>query len=124
MNAGSFSITTASGATATINTAQGVFNTIGDVISAINAKEIGVTASINANGNGILLTDNTAGAGHLTVANVSGTTASDLQIAGTATTNTIDGSLQKTIAVTSTDTLATLQQKFKHWASAPCRPGE
>jgi flagellar hook-associated protein 2 len=113
VNSGSFSITTASGATATVDTTQGVFNTIGDIVSAINAKQIGVTASINANGNGILLTDNTTGTGHLTVANVSGTTASDLQIAGTATENTIDGSLQKTIAVTSTDTLATLQQKIQ-----------
>jgi flagellar hook-associated protein 2 len=114
VNPGSFSITTASGATATINTAQGVFNTIGDIINAINGKNLGVTASINANGNGILLTDNTTGAGHLTVANVSGTTASDLQLAGTATTgNTIDGSLQKTIAVSSTDTLADVQQKIQ-----------
>jgi flagellar hook-associated protein 2 len=100
---GSFSITTASGATATINTAQGVFNTVGDIINAINGKSLGVTASINAEGNGILLTDNTTGAGHLTVANVNGTTGSDLQLTGTATGNTIDGSLQKTIAVTSTD---------------------
>jgi len=114
VNAGSFTITTASGATATINTAQGVFNTIGDVISAINGKQIGVTASINANGIGILLTDTTTGAGHLPVANASGsTTASDLQIGGTATANTIYGSLQKTIAVTSTDTLASVQQKIQ-----------
>ncbi len=113
VSAGSFSITAASGATATVDTTQGVFSTIGDIISAINAKSIGVTASINANGNGILLTDTTAGAGHLTVANVNGSTGSDLQLTGTATGNTIDGSLQKTVAVTSTDTLASVQQKIQ-----------
>jgi flagellar hook-associated protein 2 len=96
-----------------VDTTQGVFTTIGDVISAINAKQIGVTASINSEGNGILLTDNTTGAGHLTVTDGTGSTATDLQIAGTATGNTIDGSLQKTVAVSSTDTLADVQQNLQ-----------
>jgi flagellar hook-associated protein 2 len=111
--AGSFTITAASGATATIDTTTGTFNTVGDIISAINAKGIGVKASINADGNGILLTDNSTGSGHLKVADLNGgSTATDLQIAGTATANTIDGSLQKTIAVSSTDTIADVQQKI------------
>lgn len=111
--AGSFTITAASGATATIDTTTGTFNTVGDVISAINAKGIGVSASINADGNGILLTDNSTGSGHLKVADLNGgSTAADLQIAGTATANTIDGSLQKTVAVSSTDTISDVQQKI------------
>jgi flagellar hook-associated protein 2 len=110
---GTFSITTASGATTTVNLAQGTFTRIGDVIGAINAKNIGVTASINANGNGLLLTDTTTGAGHLTVKNVTGTTASDLNISGTAAASTIDGAMEKTIQVTGTDTLATVQTKIQ-----------
>ncbi len=91
VNLGSFTVTNAAGTEATIDLSSGTFKTLGDVMSAINAKNIGVTASINANGNGLLLTDTTTGAGHLTVKDVDSTTAADLNIAGTATTNTIDG---------------------------------
>ncbi|HSU66715.1 MAG TPA: flagellar cap protein FliD N-terminal domain-containing protein, partial [Tepidisphaeraceae bacterium] len=70
---GKFQITNSAGVSATIDMSQGTFNTIGDVIGAINAKNIGVTASINANGNGILLTDSSSGAGPLTVKDVTGT---------------------------------------------------
>ena len=87
----------------------GNFNTIGDVIAAINATKIGVTASINANGNGLLLTDTAGGTGQADRQGVNGTTATDLNIAGTATDptgKTIDGSFEKTIAVNAADTLA------------------
>lgn len=110
---GSFSITNSKGQSATIDLTSGTFNTLGDVINAINTKGLGVTASINQNGNGLLLTDTLNGAGKLTVANVSGTTAKDLNIAGTATGNTIDGSFEKTITVSSTDTLASVQSKIQ-----------
>lgn len=110
---GEFQINNSIGGSSTIDLSQGTFNTVGDVIQAINAKNIGVTASINANGNGILLTDTSGGSGKLTVTNVGGdTTASDLNIAGTATGTTIDGGLEKTITVTSSDTLTTLQNKI------------
>ncbi|MDB5172872.1 MAG: flagellar hook-associated 2 domain protein [Phycisphaerales bacterium] len=110
---GSFKITNSAGISATVDLSSGTFTTVGDVMSAINAKQVGVTASINANGDGILLTDTAGGGTKLTVANVSGTTATDLNIAGAATTNTIDGSFTRTVAVTATDTLATLQTKIQ-----------
>lgn len=113
---GDFVITNSKGQQATVNLAQGTFNTLGDVINAINGKNIGVTASINSTGDGLLLTDTAGGASDLSVKDLSGTTAADLNIAGTATgtgaDNTINGSLTKTITVTSTDTLTTLQQKI------------
>jgi len=109
---GQFTITNSAGGQATIDLSQGTFNTIGDVINAINSKKIGVTASIDPTGNGLLLTDTAGGAGKLTVTNNGSSTATDLNIAGTATGTTIDGALQKTIAVSSTDTLATLQTKI------------
>jgi flagellar hook-associated protein 2 len=113
--AGSFSITNSKGASSTIDTTNDT--TIGDVINQINTANIGVTAGINQNGNGLVLTDTAGGTGELTVANTQGsTTATDLNIAtiatGTGAANTIDGALEKTIAVTSTDTLTTLQQKI------------
>lgn len=110
---GSFSITNASGASATIDLSSGTFNTIGDVLNAINAKNLNVTASINATGNGILLTDNSSGAGHLMVQGVNGTTAADLHLTGTASANTIDGALQTTIQVNAGDTLASVQAKIQ-----------
>jgi flagellar hook-associated protein 2 len=109
---GQFQITNSKGATATVDLSSGTFNTIGQVITAINSKDIGVTASINANGNGILLTDTAGGSTKLQVTDLGGTTAQDLNIAGTATGTTIDGGLQKTITVTGTDTLSSLQTKI------------
>jgi flagellar hook-associated protein 2 len=114
VSTGSFQITNSLGGSATVDLSQGTFNTIGDVIKAINAKQIGVTASINANGNGILLSDTSGGAGKLTVTNVTGTTATDLNIAGTATGTTLDGAQEKSITVASGDTLATVQQKIQN----------
>lgn len=110
---GSFSITNSKGQSATIDLTSGTFNTLGDVINAINNKGLGVTASINQNGNGLLLTDTLNGPGKLNVANVTGTTAKDLNIVGTATGNTIDGSMEKTISVSSTDTLGSVQTKIQ-----------
>jgi flagellar hook-associated protein 2 len=46
------------------------------------------------------------------VTDLGGTTAASLNIAGTATANTIDGAEEKSITVTSTDTLASLQSKI------------
>jgi flagellar hook-associated protein 2 len=110
---GSFQITNSQGVSATINLGSGTFNTLGDVISAINDKDIGVTASINSTGNGLVLTDTSGGTGEMTVTDLAGgTAAADLNIAGTATDNVINGAMEKTITVTSSDTLSSLQQKI------------
>ncbi|MGA3066323.1 MAG: flagellar filament capping protein FliD [Tepidisphaeraceae bacterium] len=108
---GQFQITNSAGVSATVTLASGT-TTLGDVITDINDKNIGVTASINANGNGILLTDTAGGTGKLAVTDLGGTTAASLNIAGTATGTTIDGALQKTITVSSTDTLSSLETKI------------
>ncbi|MGD0139798.1 MAG: flagellar filament capping protein FliD [Tepidisphaeraceae bacterium] len=110
---GQFQIQNSTGATATIDLTQGTFNTIGDVINAINAKNVGVTASINSTGNGILLTDTAGGTGTMSVSDLNGgTTAADLNLAGAATGTALDGAEQKTITVSSTDTLSSLQTKI------------
>ena len=97
---------------ATVDLTQGNEIRLQDVIAEINSKGIGVTASINTTGDGLLLTDAAGGTQKLKVDNVEGTTASDLNIKGTATATTIDGSFEKTITVNATDTLQTLQTKI------------
>ena len=109
---GKFTITASTGATSQVDLTGANFVTIGDVLKTINSRAIGVTASINANGNGILLTDTAGGPTQLKAVDDTGTAAADLNIAGTATTQTIDGAFEKTIAVTANDTLSTVQQKI------------
>jgi len=112
VGSGSFTLTNSAGISTTVNVTSS-FSTIGDVINAINAKDIGVTASINSKGNGILLTDSSGGGGHMMVEGVTGTTASDLNIAGTATNNTIDGAEEATVQVTAGETLSALQSAIQ-----------
>jgi len=114
INFGTFEIINSAGAGTTIDLGQGTYNTVGDVINAINAADAGVKASIDSTGNGILLTDKANGDNKLTVKDLNGTSAADLNIAGTATGTTIDGAFQKTITVSSTDTLTTLQGKINN----------
>ena len=58
------------------------------------------------------LTDSAGGTQKFKVEDVEGTAASDLNIKRTAIGTTIDGSFEKTIAVTAFDTLQTLQTKI------------
>jgi flagellar hook-associated protein 2 len=109
---GSFTITNAAGNTATVNLSNTTStSTVANVLFQINSKDIpGVTASINSNGNGIIVTDTSTGPGKLTIADTDGTTtAADLNIAGTATGNSINGAYEKTINVSANDTLSTVQ---------------
>lgn len=110
---GSFRITNAAGGQSTVTIADATGKNLGDIITAINGANTGVTASINANGDGLLLTDTSGGAGKLKVENVTGTIAKDLNIAGEATGTTLDGSYEKTVTVTATDTLQTVTDKLK-----------
>lgn len=110
---GSFRITNAAGGQSTVNIADATNKTLGDIITAINGANAGVTASINANGDGLLLTDTSGGAGKLKVDNVTGTTARDLNLLGQATGTTLDGSYEKTVQVLANDTLQTVTEKLK-----------
>ena len=72
---------------ATDNEAQ----SIGDVIDAINASNVGVEARINDTGDGILLTDTALGEETLVVEDISGTLAKDLNLTRSSETIDIDG---------------------------------
>ena len=108
---GSFTIVNSQGQSANVKITSSAV-TLGDVINDINAQNLSVNASINSTGDGLLLTDTSGGSGHLTVKDVNSTTAQDLNIAGAAGANTIDGSFTKTLAITSNDTLNTVAQKI------------
>ncbi len=107
-----FTLTDSAGKTADVDLSNGNTQTVGQLISLINSRGIGVTASINANGDGLLLTDTANGAAKLKVVDDSGTAAADLNISGTATATTLDGSYEKTITLDQNDTLTSAQNKI------------
>lgn len=61
---------------------------LNDVLEAINAAGIGMTASASANGLGIQITDSSGGTGNLQISDVSGHTARDLGIEVDSAANT------------------------------------
>ena len=90
ITAGSIEITDRNGVATTVDlsTAQ----TLGDVIRAIEASGAAVTATTNRVGNGLRLIDNSGGTGTLEVAESGGgTTALDLGLLGSSTTNELSG---------------------------------
>lgn len=119
VNSGEFKITAADGTSKAIDVDTTTDLHLSDVITKINSSfDVNgvqkVTASINADGNGLLITDNTTGATKMSIVDDGGSTAEDLGILGTATTNTIDGTQKKTIDITATDTLADVQTKINN----------
>lgn len=118
---GSFLITAANGVSGGINSNILELKTVGDVINAINALSIGVTAKINDAGDGIALVDQTGGSGRLTVADVgSSRAAKDLHLATASTDTTIggnpaqviDGSTAFKVTLDADDTLTDLVGKL------------
>lgn len=113
---GKFTITDSAGKSATITVDEDI-TTLGDVIKEINRAGIGITASLNATGDGILMTDTAGGTGRMAVTEGAATTAADLHLLTSATTNTdgnqvIDGSMTYTIELDADDTLTDLKDKI------------
>lgn len=109
--AGSIQITDRNGITFSVNLGQE--ETISEVLQDINgaASVAGsdLTAAINDNGNGILITSPT-GTGPLAVADLDGgTTAQDLNLAGTAAAGEMDGAFEHTITIEDDTTLDDLK---------------
>ena len=88
--------------------------TIGDVINDINNSGMAISARVNDTGDGILLTQ-TGGTGNMSVQDVNGgSTAKSLGIAGTFSNNQLDGSLQQSITIASTDSLSAIATKINN----------
>ena len=89
---GSFKVTDSLGKTSAVNLRVEGITTVGQLTAAINKLGIGVSASINEDGTGISVVDTAGGTETLTIEDVGiGRSASDLGIAGEATTKTIGG---------------------------------
>ncbi len=76
---GTLQITGTSGQKGTLNVTNSI-KTVGDLITAINALGVGVTAQIDTNGDGISLVDTSHGSGTLSVTAGSSTTAASLHL--------------------------------------------
>ncbi|MAE64180.1 MAG: hypothetical protein CMJ18_07875 [Phycisphaeraceae bacterium] len=109
---GQFVITDSAGTSATVDLTQGNEVTIGDVLAEINSKGLLTNARINDNGDGILLEDTGPGIVKLKVEESGSTTAADLGLLGEATNagDDLDGSFERTISVSATDTLEDVVQ--------------
>jgi len=93
ITASDISITDSNGQTTSIdlNPTGAEAKTIGDVIDAINATTIGVTASINETGDGVLITDTALGSQTLGISDVNGSLAADLNLTRASKTIDING---------------------------------
>jgi flagellar hook-associated protein 2 len=118
---GEFIITGSSGKSGVV-TVDADVTTIGDVVKAINmlSLSMGVYAKINDTGDGIIIQDTAGGTGTLKVTESGSTTAADLNLLGTATTQeidgettqVIDGTMTSTIELSDTDTLENLRDRI------------
>lgn len=116
---GRFRITDSNGASAVVDL-TGDERTLGEIISEINSRGIGVSARINDSGDGLLLTDTAGGAGRLRVAEDGSTVAKSLGILGQAAEgqNFIDGSLERRIVVSGNDSLNRVLEKIQSSGAA------
>jgi len=114
VSSGQFIITDSSGSSATIDLSQGNETTIQSVLDEINSRGLDITARVNDTGDGILLEDNGPGTVAISVEESGSTTASDLGLLGTAANagDNLDGSLEKTIEISETDTLRDVAKKI------------
>ena len=103
---GEIRITDSSGRVGVVTLLEAHHETIGDVIDAINALDVGVTAGVNDDGDGIKLEDTAGGSGTLKVEeDDGGSTGADLGILGTADGTVLQGSFAVSVEIDGDDTL-------------------
>ena len=128
VNLGVIQFTDSSGTTSALSLSTLEPQTIGDVIDAINDLETDVLARINETGDGIVIVDQAGGEGELTVEDsAGGTAASDLGIAGTGQSLTldqadvvgIDGTRTIRIATDPETTVAQLAEQINALSQSP-----
>ena len=121
IDTGSFTVTDSAGVIGAINIKVEGIGTVGELVDAINALPVGVTASLNDAGDGIALVDTASGSSTLNIEDTgTGTSAADLGIAGSAvmqmvggaSVSALVGTQASTIDVEVTDTLASLAAKI------------
>ena len=113
---GRFSITDSNGNSGTVDLTQGNELTIADVISEINSRPTDIVARINDTGDGLFLSDTTGGSLTIKVEESGSSTAKELGILGTSSSNAngsnqIDGSFERTVSLDADDTLEDIISK-------------
>jgi len=111
---GSFRVTDSAGVTSTI-TITDDDRTVFDLIRKIQGAGNQVTARLNDTGDGLILEDAAGGTQALRVEDATGTVARRLNLVGEgdpATTNAIDGSFERVVALDPTDTLDQVVSKI------------
>ena len=115
VDTGVFRITDANGQSAEIDIGNDSV-TLYDVIREINTRGLDVEAAINANGDGLIINDLTDGSSQIPIKieNVSGSTATDLGILGTAEEagGSINGAYEKVVMLDDSDTMEEVIQKI------------
>ncbi len=118
--AGSIVIVDSDGKAKSFRVNPETFDSVGELMEAINLEDFGVTARINDTGDGIALIDSAEGVNDLEVREVGGgTTARDLRLTGEVTSfvddgaarQLIDGSSTFTVDISDTDTLSDVVQR-------------
>lgn len=106
VSAGRIRIFDSIGGTNSLNLASDEIKTVGDVIDAINALAVQVTARISDDGDGIALVDESGGARQIKVEDLSGHAARDLGLLGEGKTVEIDGHRRSVLSGSSTIRIA------------------
>lgn len=120
VNNGAFTIFSTGSASGKIDLSAGNIKTIGELVAAINALQIGVEARINEAGDGMELVDMVGGTGALRVEDQTGTAARDLHLTGASvereingvTRKVIDGATAFVIEIAPSDTLTDLVEEL------------
>jgi flagellar hook-associated protein 2 len=98
VRSGSFSITDSAGKQVSISVSEAATKTVGDLIRAINDRDIGVEAKLNSTGDGFVIVDTANGSGEMKIEDANnGNAALDLGIRGTSKEVTVNSVVQKQI---------------------------
>ncbi len=117
---GDFRITDSTGSSQLVRVSETV-KSVGDLVDLINSRGLRVSASVNQNGDGISITETigvgeTAGAQAIKIEEAGGNLAKNLNLlstaAGTGASNVINGSFERTISLSTADTLQQVMDKI------------
>lgn len=85
---GTISITDRAGTADTIDLAGA--HSVSDILARLNASDANITAALNDAGHGLVIRDHSGGSGDLQISDVTGSAASDLNLAGSHDADTAD----------------------------------
>lgn len=107
---GTFNITDSRGVSVDVDLTSTAINSVQDVLDNINSRGLGIHARINDHGDGILIEDTAAGGSAIKITEKGSSTAADLGLLGSATAagQALDGSFEKSITLTGSETLSDL----------------